>query len=283
MLENLQSLWDDENFNVQTGVIPGRVTFSGADLGPGIIYYPDHVSLDHHLAGTIETVRSRRSPLAGLNFLWNTGSETEIFNPHEESSPFVRVALKPSPQLAAEIPPEFLGLASAALLQEDWAEPFKDSVRDDLDLIRAFIEPLSPGQAPDPESLERATLAKQDLDLKLLWSAGEYSRRGAFTLGYGTKRLASATPANGLINVTAHTVDAAKNPVQACEVRYVTVINSSNPGLYKTFSRFSTPTSESLSVGNYKMWAEKNGQMGPQRNVAVASVSTTQFVDLWAP
>src|SRR5205807_7518772 len=118
----LESLWDDENFTVQSGVISGQSSLSGADLKPGIIYYPVHVNLTHRLAGTIEMVPSPQPSSAGLNFLWNPGPGTEIFNSHESSSRFVRIALKPSPQLAAELPQNLLDLASADLLQDDWAE-----------------------------------------------------------------------------------------------------------------------------------------------------------------
>ncbi|MFZ0758492.1 MAG: hypothetical protein WAM69_00970 [Candidatus Sulfotelmatobacter sp.] len=283
MPPHLESLWDDENFSVQSGVIPGQARFSGADLGPGIIYYPVHVNLTHRLAGTIQPIPSPHPSSGQRNFLWNTGTDTEIFNPHESSSRFVRVALKPSPQLAAELPQDFLGLASAALLQDDWAQPFKDSVRDDLDVIHAFIEPLNSGQTPGPESLERAILAKQDLDLKLLWSAREYGHRGLFTPGYRTTTLAAATPATGMINVIVYTKDRANTDVSGCVVWYVTRINHSKPGSYKSFSRFSTPTSEYLYVSNYEMWAEKGGINGTKRVVSIVSATATQSVDLLAP
>jgi hypothetical protein len=207
VLPNLESLWDDENFIVRSGVIPGRASLSGADLEPCIVYYQVDARLTHRLGGAIEDVPSSGPRPGELNFLWNTGPDTEIFNPRDSSSRFVCVALKPSPQLAAELPQDFLGLASAALLQDEWAEPFKDSVRDDLDVINAFIEPLRSGHPPAPESRERAILAKQDLDLKLLWSAREYGRRGLFDRGYRTIALAAATPATGMINVIANTKD----------------------------------------------------------------------------
>jgi len=281
MPPNLESLWDDENFTVQSGVIPRQASLSGGDLGPGIIYYPVDVGLTHRFAGTVETLPSASS--AGLNFLWNTGNDTEIFNPHQSSSTFFRVALKPSPRLAAELPEDFVGLASAALLLDNWAEPFKKSVREDIDAIHALIKPLQSGETPDPESREVAILAKQDLDVKLLWSAREYIRRSLFTLGYRTTTLAAATPATGLINVIVNTKDRANTDVSGCQVRYVTRINHRKPGSYQSFSNFSTPTSEHLGVGNYDMWAEKAQKKGSKHVVSIISASTTQSVDLLAP
>lgn len=181
------------------------------------------------------------------------------------------------------MPQDFAGPASVALLQDDWDEAFKASVRDDLGAIREFIEPLAAGMDPDPETRERALLAKQDLDLKLFWSAREYRRRGVFTREYRSALLAAATPASGSINVTVNTKDAANAAVPGCIFRFVTRINHANPGFYLSFSQFSTPTSEHLSVGNYDMWAEKGGISGPRRVISVVSASATQSVDLLAP
>jgi hypothetical protein len=280
MPASLESLWDDDNFTVQAGIIPGQVTLSGADLGTGIIYYPVQISLIHRFGGN---VTSSRATSSDLSFLWNTGFESQIFNPSEKSSRFIRVALKPSPQLAAELPQEFGGLVSAALLEDDWAKPFKDSVQEDLDAIGAFIAPLRSGETPDPESRRRAILAKQDLDLKLLWSAGEYRRRGIFKMGYRSINLAATTPATGLVNVTVHTKDGANTAVSGCVVWYVSRINHGKPGLYKSFSQFSTPTSEHLAVGNYDMWTEKGANQGSKRAISIVSASTSQTVDLLAP
>ncbi len=280
-----QTLWDDQHFTVQVGAIVGPHSVPATDLGAGLIYYPGDVNLTHHLGGT-NLMAAPLSP-TGLHMLWSTGTAFETVTISEASCSFIRVELKPPPRLVAELPDDFLGLASAALLQDDWAEPFKSSVREDLDTIRAFIEPLSVGDALASGSLERAVLAKQDLDLKLLWSAREYRNRGVFgqdaqVFAYST-RLAAVTPANGMINVTVNTKDAANTAVSGCVVWYVTRINHANPGFYKSFSRFSTPTSESLAVGNYEMWTEKGGTTGPRRPISISSAATKQFVDLWAP
>ncbi len=260
MSQTLESLWDDENFVVQSGVIPGEAQriarLSGADLGAGVIYSPANIDLTDNLGLT------------------------------EFSSPFIRVALKPSAQLKSELPDDFFGLVTAALLQDEWAKPFKDSVRDDLDAIREFIEPLRFRHTPGPETIERAALAKQDLDLKLLWSTREYARLNVFTLGYSTRTLAAATPSTGLIGVSVNTLDTStpRKPVPGCEVWYVARIKSGKKAWYKSYSSYSTPTHpESLAVGNYEMWAEKGGNSGPIRRVTVVSVSTTQSVDITAP
>jgi hypothetical protein len=285
MPQNLESLWDDDNFSVETGIIPGRATLSGGEIGTGLIYYPINTNLTHRLAGTVQTIQIPQSPVPGLKLLWNTGPESEIFNPHESSSSFVRVALKPSPQVAAELPQNLLGFASAALVHADWDERFKKSVLEDLDVIHAFIEPIRSGQTPSAEIQERATLAKQDLDVKLLWSAGEYRRFGIFNLGYRSSVLAAASPGTGVINVTVNTKDPTNTAlaVSGCWVWYVTRINHNKPGSYKSFSTLSTPTSEGLVAGNYDMWTGKGGRSSTKRVVSIVSASAAQFVDLLAP
>src|SRR5438128_8863147 len=142
MVEYLKPLLDDDYFTIQPGVLPGRSRFSGADLGPGIIYYPSDLNLDFHLAGSAASIPVRQPLPAGLSALWNAGSETVIFNHEAEPSEFVRVALKPSASLMAEIPEQFIGPAYASLLQADWDQPFKESVRNDLDIIGAIVDPL---------------------------------------------------------------------------------------------------------------------------------------------
>ena len=283
MLPNLESLWDDENFTVQMGHIPGRASISGAELGTGIVYYPIDTELSHRVVGSLEEIPSARSSFGGLNLLWNTGLDSEIFNPLKSSSRFIRVGLKPSPELTAELPEPYFGPASAALLQDEWDNRFKESVRDDLEVIHGFVEPLRSGHTPSPEFRERATLAKEDLDLKLLWSAREYNSLGLFTSGHRFITLAAATPATGLINVTVHTKDTANAAMSGCLVWYVSLIKRSKPGFYRSFSKFSTPTSEQMAVGNYDMWTEKSGKQGPRRVVSVVSTSTTQSIDLLAP
>jgi hypothetical protein len=283
MPQNLKPLWEDDNFSIETGIISGRTTLSGADIGPGLIYYPVSTNLTHRLAGTIQTIKLKKRSVPGLNLLWNTGPESEIFNPDESSSPFVRVALKPSSQVQAELPQGAMGLASAALVQEDWDERFKKSVLEDLDVIHAFVEPLHSGQNPGIEIQERAILAKQDLDVKLLWSAREYKRFGNFNLGYRSTVLAAVTLATGMINVTVNTMDSTNTAVSGCVVWYVTRINHTKPASYKSFSKFSTPTSEHLAVGNYDMWTEKGGMTCARRIVSIVSTSTAQSVDLLAP
>ena len=280
---NLQSLWDDDNFKIQAGVIPAEARVSGAGLGPGVIFYPHGANLARQVAGETETASLPRSSTAGFSYFWSMGPDAEVINLEASSYPIIHVELKPSPQWAAELLNDSLGVLSAGLLEYDWAGPFKDSVHDDLDAIGAFVEPLGVGKRPDQKSRSRALLAKQDLDLKLLWTVGELHRLGVTILGSRTTTKTGAASGRGMINVTVNTVDSAAKPVGGCEVRYVPVINSSNSGYYRSFSQFSTPTSESLSVGNYEMWAEKLGQKGATRSIGIVSSSNAQTVDLFAP
>lgn len=281
MTLDLESLWDDENFTIETGVLPAGPRLSGAELGAGLIYYPVTSNLHHHLAGMINIIPARQSSLADLNVLWNDGIGTELYNPEKTAAEILRVALKPSELLVNELPEGLFGVGYATLLEADWAEPFKKSVRDDLAVIGALVEPIRRGQrAIDPSIMERAILAKQDLDAKLMWSAGTLRRHDNLTLAYANTILATAAT-NGMISVSAKTMDANQNDVHGCEVKYVAVIHKNNKAFYKSFAQFSTPTSESLSVGNYQMWAEKAGQSGQRRTITVNS--TTQKVDLYAP
>src|SRR6202790_5756178 len=146
MAENLRPIWDDDHFTVETGVIPSRLRFSGADLGPGIIYYPVDANLRTSFAEKMGPAPAPRRSLSEPNVFWNAGFETEILNPEEKSYEFVRVGLKPPAPAMSEIPDDFVGIAYASLLQADWDQPFKESVRDDLDIIATFVEPLLRGQ-----------------------------------------------------------------------------------------------------------------------------------------
>jgi hypothetical protein len=274
---------DYSNFTVQTGVIPARKEVSGPDLGTGILYYPVSARLSYRAFGRNEPYGSPRR-LSDARAIWNTGSHIEIINPEESGVPYVFVGLKPSPALRAEIPEEFLGIVSAALLQDDWAQAFKDDVREDLEVIGAFVRTLGNGAEPSREAAEVADLAKEDLDLKLLWSAREYQRQGVFTSTNLAVALASKTPASGLINVTANTKDKTTNAaVSGCAVWYVKRIKHNNPAAYQRFSSFSTPTSESLAVGNYDLWTEKGGLQGPKNPISINSASSSQSIDLLAP
>lgn len=285
MYPTLEYLWDDENFAVQVGVIPGLATLSGTELGPAMIYYQGHVQATPRLRALGEAAAVPHSHSSGLRFFWNTGVQTEFFNSHDCSTRIIRVALKPPPQLAAMLPKESGDLAYSILLDNHWHENFKASVRDDFDAIREFVEPLRSSQLPDKESSDRALLAKQDLDLKLLWSTREQMRLGVFGLGYRTGPLATvaAGTATGFINVTVNTKDAANVAVSGCVIWYVTRITHNRPGSYLSFSKFSTPTSEPMGVGNYQMWAEKGGASGAKHIVSIISASAAQSVDLAAP
>src|ERR1700721_599940 len=139
-------LWDDGNFIIETGQFPGRTTLSSDEVGPGIIYYPGKANIHHRIAGEIASFASPRPSAANLNVLWNPGSATEIINPAAGASDFVRVALKAPAAMAERVSKQSLGAAYASLLQADWAQPFKKSVQDDIDVIGSFVDPLSHGR-----------------------------------------------------------------------------------------------------------------------------------------
>ena len=283
MLPNFKALFDDDNFTIQSGVIPARARISGAGLGSRFAWcYSPSLKFAHRVLGATAEFPMRLKSSSELTCFWDT-HEIEIFNPEYASSEFISIGLKPSPQLTAEFPHQVLGPSYGVLLLDDWPEPFKRSVQEDLDVIQGFVEPFRYGTTPGFESRTLARLAKEDLDLKLLWSSRKYGPPGQSTLAHYANILAAAPASANCINVTVNTKDQSNNPVSGCQVSYVKSIKHGKSQFYKSFSCFSTPTSECMYAGNYDMWAEKAGASGPHRGVNVASATPNQFVDLRAP
>lgn len=277
----MQTLWDDEHFAVQSAAVARGVTIFGNDLQPGIVYYPGGVDVKYDLP---EPFGAETAPLFSsgeLDAVWST-DQLEISNHRGAPQKILNVILKTPAESGQVFSPDVLGLASVALLKGEWDEKFRASVLEDLNAIGEFAQPLWKGQTPSGDVAARAALAKQDLDLKLQWSAGEYARRSIFSAGPSTPRAASST---GLITLTVNTRDPAdpKKDVQGCTVWYVERINAANSVYYQSFSNYSSPTSESLAVGYYEIWAAKSGANGPRRTISVRSVSPTQSADVTAP
>jgi hypothetical protein len=280
-----ESLWSDENFTVQKGVVTGKTTLSGSDLGQGIIYYPVSANLNHRIAGSIH-VEYPAIASGGLSSLWNPGLEAEIENRNDSPTDIFRVAIKYSPQLVEDLTEEQIGLATRLLLHGDWAEAFKSSVKVDLDAIRLLVPRFG---GPTREDILRAAIAKQDLELKLAWFSSETVRLGttfyAFQIGSLSKVPGTGPP--GLITVTVNTKDPTTSSlVNGCVVWANLALYGHSTANAVSFPCLSTPTADSLPVAIHNMWAEKGGKQGNQRQISIirsAHSSSSQLVDLEAP
>ena len=71
--------------------------------------------------------------------------------------------------------------------------------------------------------------------------------------------------------------------VPNCEVFANGIANGNDESNALRFSQLSTPTTESLAVGRYNMWAVKGNLKGPIDVISVGNLSGVQRVDLFAP
>ena len=141
MAYDSDSLWDDKDFLIEAGELPDQGVISGTNLGAGIIYSAPLIHLTHRWtrSGAVEIASSTTT----RDFvLWCTGAQSVIENPTGRSSPYIRVALKPSPALMQAIPQAILGEAYACLLYGNYAESFRRGVTEDLMAVRAFAEQI---------------------------------------------------------------------------------------------------------------------------------------------
>jgi hypothetical protein len=300
----LEPFWNDENFAVQRGVIGGSTTLSGADLGRGIIYHPVDAHLTYRLPGDIETVIS--SPVGNLACLYNPGTDAEIINRSVSPTNVFWVTLKYPEQLVHELPEDYIGRATSILLQGDWSDNFKASVQMDLEAIHRLV-PTGFASEPSSDDILLASMAKEDLELKLSWFSswlryqepllnlgdqpGEHAN---FTqhvtplINFGFRRFTGPTTAAsppGKITVTVTTKDQAGQEVGGCIVwaNYRGYQNNTANAL--AFSNPSSPTTDDLTVAIYNMWAEKGGRQGPVVPIRIAGGAspTAQSVGLLAP
>jgi hypothetical protein len=284
------SLWDDENFTVQRGVIPAKATLSGEKIGRGIIYYPVGANLIH------------RSPYLNLNIetllpdgarkimpIWNPGTADEIENYSSHPTDFFRVSLKFDPEMMNDLSQEEIGPATSLLLHGNWDERFKSTVQADLDAIHRIVPLPGVSDNPSPEDLELASLAKEDLELKLGWLSDQARRLKVPMLSFqipGFGKASAPSPPNGLISVTVRTKDANGGPdVMNCTV-WANFGGYNNTANAISFANVSSPTTDNLGVAIYNLWAEKGGQAGPWHRVKIGRSSSSpnsQTVDVFAP
>jgi hypothetical protein len=133
-----------------------------------------------------------------------------------------------------------------------WPAPFAESLRDDIFTIATLVEASEHGVSPDKKQQDRAHAGLQDLLFKNTWVS--------------SNNLAGVLP-NPLVDVTARTLDQSGTVIQNCTVWYVPIAWEDDRQHWKRFDRFSSPTSQSIAVGQYKMWADHNGKEGERVSV----------------
>jgi hypothetical protein len=156
----------------------------------------------------------------------------------------------------------------------------------------------------------RAKLAKEDLEFKLQWLAGVSGKLGTpASSGWGTPASgksetrfyslysiadlgdrgpggwsAPSAPLDPIVNVTVNTKDSNGADVRGCKVFANAYAHGDDENEAVTFSRMSTPTTEPLPVGRYKMWAARGNLKGPLDAIGVGRANQRdQTVDLIAP
>ena len=249
----LEPWWEDENFAVRKGVIGPDIR---AVIGKGIIYHPIDAQLRHRLPSRIVT----SAPVGNLAFLYNPESHAEIVNAGTRAADFFQVTLKFPEHLTEELSEN--GMAD--LFRDDWPADFKASVRVDLEGIQRLVDTgFSP--APSPDGILLATMAREDLELKLNWMSHWPGRQRNSPLAFG-----APAPPPTKIEVTVTTKDSANNEVDGCTVWANLRGYLGNKAHAIAFSDPSSPTTDKLSVAIYNMWAEKDGATGPTKAVRIA-------------
>ena len=79
MPEDMQSLWDDSDFTIETGSI-GVDSIIAAERGPGLIYYPSAANIRPRLADTFLPNSKRQPRFTELDVFWSDGSGMEILD-----------------------------------------------------------------------------------------------------------------------------------------------------------------------------------------------------------
>lgn|ERR1700687_4817877 len=284
-----ESLWDDDNFTVQRGVIPAKATLLGDEIGQGIIYYPVGANLIHRSGSwKIETLLPGAKP--NMTPVWNPGATAEIVNYSSLPTDFFRVVLKYDLQLMNEVSEEDIGTATNLLLHGDWDDRFKSTLQADLDAIHRIVPLTGVSGEPSPEDLELAALAKEDLELKLGWLSDQARRLKMPMLSFqipGFGKASATSPPKGLMSVTVRTRDPNGGPdVMNCMVWANFGGYGNNTVNAISFGNVSSPTTDDLGVAIYNIWAEKGGQTGPWHRVRIgrnSSTPNTQTVDVIAP
>ena len=155
------------------------------------------------------------------------------------------------------------------LFNADLPRQFAESVDDDVLSIAELVDRGGRGKSPSPRELERARAGRRDLQFKSQWFSS--SEQGAVST-------------NPFVSVVARTVGRSGAIVQNCLVWYVPIAWEDDKQHWKRFDRFSSPTTQSIPVGQYKIWANHNGQDGTKTTVNPGDdLKPTKTIDLDVP
>jgi hypothetical protein len=272
-----QQLWSQDPFSVSKVVLESRNSLTGAELGEGVIYLRSPRQLIQQISaaeitgqGTPEIVHPSPSG-PRPRYIWNPGEMVDLVNVGRTPIDLLHVGFSDR-SARQEIPLRDFSLFVSYFLNGDWHDDFKESVRDDIQLIGGLARRLASGQPPTKTQIDKARYAREDLEFKVRWFLRASRRsprpRGpavahsyAFDMGsaFGLLTGKEKTPdeQNGLIGVTVHTRTSAGGEDPNWRVHADPRAHQGESGWRKTFVRLSTPTTRYLPVCRYWLWAEK--------------------------
>ncbi|HEY6768014.1 MAG TPA: hypothetical protein VI386_24940 [Candidatus Sulfotelmatobacter sp.] len=302
----LEAVWDNEDFYVHKGVLDAQATLPGVELGDGMIYYAGVQKVKHRILSSLVAEQPVLGETGrGLRCVWNEGRFTEIVNEGTKPINLFRVGLTYDPELERAFSHD-IAAATVHLVHGKWPHAFETSVGADLKAIGLLAKPFATGAQPSSKDVLRAKLAKEDLEFKLQWFAGASGKLGTpGSSGWGTRTSgksgtrfyslysiagpgggwsAPSAPLDPIVNVTVNTKDSNGGDVRGCKVFANAYAHGDDENEAVTFSRMSTPTTEPLPVGRYKMWAARGNLKGPLDAIGVGRGNQRdQTVDLIAP
>lgn len=158
---------------------------------------------------------------------------------------------------------------SRKIFASDLPDVFRQSVGLDIQSIASLVAESESGKRPGQIQQDRARAGLEDLSFKSDW----FSSNGA-----NSARLSP------LVDVVARTLGRTGVVVQHCTVWYVALAWADDKSHWMRFNQFSSPTSQSIPVGLYEMWANHDGRDGTKSKVGVGDdLEPRKHVDLDAP
>jgi hypothetical protein len=307
----LESVWKHKDFYIQKTSLKSEATLAAKDLGHGVIYSPSAGVARLTFPKAVMPPITLDQTKQGLMYLRNPADITGIRNESKGSVELFQVELKYGSRLKRSFldDDDKIAVATMHLLKGNWPELFKASVRTDLNAIGSLARSLATHSEPLPADILRASRAKQDLEFKLSWfgAASRRARRPGVSGQLNAVR--GGAPSSGgagggsgggrgrwfggggepdfdpMVDVTVNTKDAqGTTPRQGYVIWYNSFGNEDDLSSAEQFSEVSTPTTESIPVGKYTMWAEKEAQRSNKRIINVGRpYKTSQVVDLLVP
>lgn len=166
--------------------------------------------------------------------------------------------------------PKSGGRIDRKLFSPDLPGVFSESVGDDIKSIAGLVDKNEPGKSISQKDQDQARAGLGDLMLKNSWVSSS---------GQG------GTTPSPFVSVKANTIDHSGAVVQHCEVWYVPLAWEDDKQHWKRFDRFSSPSTQLIPVGLYRMWAKNhNGQDGTKTTVSPGDdLMPTKAIDLDVP